>query len=77
MSKCHSRWFEREQTQGLDDLLCDWLGVQMLARRDSKKKHDHDVNGNEDFQMQMSDRNFQTRRISKTTMGQTQLNLLR
>ena len=30
----------------------------MVARRDSKKKHDHDVNGNEDFQMQMSDRNF-------------------
>ena len=58
MSKCHSRWFEREQTQGLDDLLCDWLGVQMVARRDSKKKHDHDVNGNEDFQTQMSDRNF-------------------
>lgn len=56
MSKSHARWFERGQTQGLDDLLCHWLGVEIVASRDSK--NDRDVNGNKDFQMQVSVRNF-------------------
>ena len=43
-----------------DKLKCCSLKVRRneAIARDSKKKHDHDVNGNEDFQMQMSDRNF-------------------
>ena len=58
MLECHARWFEREQTQGLDDLLCHWLGVHVVARRESKKKLDRDLSGNEDFQMQVSVRSF-------------------
>ena len=58
MLECHVRWFEREQTQDLDDLLCHWLGVHIVARRESKKRLDRDVSGNNDFQMQVSVRSF-------------------
>ena len=58
MLECHVRWFEREKIQGIDDLLCHWLGVHIVARRESKKKLDRDVSGNEDFQMQVSVRSF-------------------
>ncbi|KAK2554522.1 NFX1-type zinc finger-containing protein 1 [Acropora cervicornis] len=56
MSECHVRWFEGKQTERLGKLLCHWLGVQIVASRDSK--NDRDVNSNEDFQMQVPVRNF-------------------
>ncbi|KAJ7380471.1 NFX1-type zinc finger-containing protein 1 [Desmophyllum pertusum] len=61
MSERHVRWFEKEQTDtySMDDLLCYWLGVKRVVKdRDARKKHDRDVVDNEDFQMQISGRNF-------------------
>ena len=58
MLKCHVRWFEKEQTNSIDGLLCHWLGVKVVTNRDSQTKHDRNVANNDDFQMQVLARGF-------------------
>ncbi len=58
MLKSHVRWFEKEATRCIDDLLCYWLGVQVVKGRDPPKKRDRHAGENGDFQSQVSARNF-------------------
>ena len=58
MCETHARWFKNEAAGSIDGLLLDWLKVEIVAEKDSKKKRDRDVANNKDFEMQVSLRSF-------------------
>ena len=54
----HKKWFQNKATGSIEDLLLAWLDVEIVAGRESKKKHDREVANSEDFERQISFRNF-------------------
>ena len=58
MCGTHARWFKNEAAESIDGLLLDWLEVEIVAEKDSKKKRHRDVANNKDFKMQVSLRSF-------------------
>ena len=58
MSERHVEWFENDARKSAFEMFCEWLGVEKRVTR--KDAEDRSGNGfdNEDFQMQVSLRNF-------------------
>ena len=58
MSGSHVRWFQDEAIGSINDLLLEWLAVEIVSRKEADGKVDHDVTSNADFKMQVSLREF-------------------
>ena len=54
MSDLHVMWFIDEADDSIHSLLLDWLGIEIVAKLDYKKKNYPDITHNEDFRMQVS-----------------------
>ena len=58
MEGFHVTWFKDKATEGTKALFLDWLAIELVAGKESEQKVDYDVASNEDFQMQVSLREF-------------------
>ena len=58
MEGFHVTWFKDRATEGTKALFLDWLAVELVAGKESEQKVDYDVASSEDFQMQVSLREF-------------------
>ena len=58
MSDSHVRWFQEEAITSINDLLLEWLAVEIVSRKEADRKVNYDVTSNADFKMQVSLREF-------------------
>ena len=58
MEGFHVTWFKDKATEGTKALFLDWLAIELVAEKESEQKVDYDVASSEDFQMQVSLREF-------------------
>ncbi|KAM7440667.1 NFX1-type zinc finger-containing protein 1 [Porites harrisoni] len=58
MEGFHVTWFKDKATEGTKALFLDWLAIELVAGKESEQKVDYDVASSEDFQMQVSLREF-------------------
>ena len=58
MKGFHVTCFKDKATEGTKALFLDWLAIELVAGKESEQKVDYDVASSEDFQMQVSLREF-------------------
>ena len=58
MEGFHVTCFKDKATEGTKALFLDWLAIELVAGKQSEQKVDYDVASSEDFQMQVSLREF-------------------